>query len=60
MTTPNFFIVHMTNLETSEAYKYVGIYSTKEKADEAGQEACELCMMKIECIITVTLDVLDK
>lgn len=54
----NFFIVHMTNLETSEPYKYVGLYSTKEKADEAGQEACEMYDERMH--YTVTLDVLDK
>lgn len=59
MTTPNFFIVHITNLKTSEAYKYVGIYSTKEKADEAGKKACEL-FDEDRMHYTVTLDILDK
>jgi len=58
MTRPNIFIVHMTNLETSEPYKYVGLYSTKEKADKAGQEACEMYDERMH--YTVTLDVLDK
>lgn len=55
----NFFIVHTRNLETSEPYQYVGIYSTKEKADLAGQEACAF-FDEGKMHYTVTLDVLDK
>lgn len=58
MTRPNIFIVHMINLNTDEAYKYVGLYSSKEKADEAGKKACEMYDDKMH--YTVILDVIDK
>ena len=58
MTRPNIFIVHMTNLDTDEPYKYVGLYSSKEKADEAGKNACEMYDERMH--YTVTLDVIDK
>ena len=59
MTRTNFFIVHMTNLDTDEPYKYIGLYSSKEKADEAGKKACEL-FDEDRMHFTVTLDILDR
>tara|TARA_Y100000389_G_scaffold46835_1_gene41859 strand:- start:2853 stop:3059 length:207 start_codon:yes stop_codon:yes gene_type:complete len=40
--TVNMFIVQVTNLVTDNPYKIVGVYTTKEKADVAGLEACEM------------------
>ena len=40
--TVNMFIVQVTNLVTDNPYKIVRVYTTKEKADVAGLEACEM------------------
>ncbi len=58
MTRPNIFIVHMINLDTNESHKYIGTYSSKEKADLAGKNACE--MYDDNMHYTVTLDIVDK
>tara|TARA_B100000424_G_C22569396_1_gene321391 strand:+ start:285 stop:431 length:147 start_codon:yes stop_codon:yes gene_type:complete len=48
----------MINLDTNEAHKYIGTYSSKEKADIAGKNACE--MYNDNMHYTVTLDIVDK
>jgi|TARA_R110002153_G_scaffold58372_3_gene160067 hypothetical protein len=40
--TVNIFIVQVRNIVTDNQYKIVGVYTTKEKADAAGFEACEM------------------
>jgi|TARA_B110000211_G_C13933948_1_gene488457 hypothetical protein len=40
--TVNIFIVQVRNIVTDNQYKIVGVYTTKEKADAAGLEACEM------------------
>ena len=40
--TVNIFIVQVRNIDTNNQYKIVGVYTTKEKADAAGLEACEM------------------
>ena len=37
MTRPNVFIVHMIDLDTDKPYEYIGVFSSKEKADLAGK-----------------------
>jgi hypothetical protein len=52
----NIFIVHLINRDTNTAYKLVGVYSSKERADSAGKEACELYT---NSQYTVTIKALD-
>ena len=40
--TTNLYIVQMTRLLSEDPYKLVGAYSSKEKADEAGNAAIEM------------------
>ena len=58
MTRPNVFIVHMIDLDTDNPYEYIGVFSSKEKADLAGKNACEMYDGKMHYI--VTLDIVDK
>ena len=58
MTRPNVFIVHIIDLDTDKPYEYIGVFSSKEKADLAGKNACEMYDGKMH--YTVTLDIVDK
>lgn len=49
----NIFVVHRkTTTETNGPFQLVGVYSSKEKADEAGVAACEF-MDKPRYVITI-------
>lgn len=52
----NIFVVHLSSYKTGEAFKLVGVYSSKELADKAGEEACE---MYSDSHHTVTIRALD-
>lgn len=52
----NIYIVHLINRDNNTAYNLVGVYSSKEKADLAGLEACEL---RPNSQHTVTIKALD-
>lgn len=52
----NIYIVHRINRETNTAYNLVGVYSSKERADAAGEEALE---MYPNSSYTVTIKALD-
>lgn len=51
----NIYIVHLIN-RNNYAHKLVGVYSSKERADTAGLEACEL---QPNSQHTVTIKALD-
>jgi hypothetical protein len=40
--TTNIFIVQITNMQDDRFYKLLGVYTSKELADAAGLEACEM------------------
>lgn len=52
----NIYIVHLSHHDENSFYNLVGVYSTKEKADAAGLEACEL---RPKSQHTVTIKALD-
>ena len=52
----NIFIVHLVKYDNNTFYNLVGVYSSKEKADAAGKEACEL---RPQSGYTVTIKALD-
>lgn len=52
----NIYIVHLIKRDEGTAYNLVGVYSTKELADAAGLEACE---MRPNTNHTVTIKALD-
>jgi hypothetical protein len=52
----NIYIVHLIHRDTNVAYNLVGVYSSKERADAAGLEACEL---RPSSQHTVTIKALD-
>lgn len=52
----NIFIVHLTKHSENTFYNFVGVYSSKDKADAAGKEACELSP---DSHHTVTIKALD-
>lgn len=38
----NIYIVHLSHRNENTFYNLLGVYSSKEKADAAGLQACEL------------------
>jgi len=52
----NIYIVHLSHRDESTHYNLVGVYSSKERADAAGLEACEL---RPNSQHTVTIKALD-
>lgn len=52
----NIYIVHLVRRDNNTAYNLVGVYSSKENADAAGLEACEL---RPNSQHTVTIKALD-
>ena len=52
----NIYIVHLIKRDENTAYNLVGVYSSKDRADAAGEEACELCQNSQH---TVTIKALD-
>lgn len=52
----NIYIVHLVDSINNTFYHLVGVYSSKEKADAAGKEACEL---RLNSHHTVTIKALD-
>lgn len=52
----NIYIVHLVKHDENTFYNLVGVYSSKERADAAGIEACEL---RPNSQHTVTIKALD-
>lgn len=58
-TTVNIFVVQIINMDSNWPYKLVGVYSSKELADAAGLEACEMWEEDGRMNHTVTILALD-
>jgi hypothetical protein len=52
----NIYIVHLIKRDSDTFYNFVGVYSNKERADAAGEAACE---MQPNSNYTVTIKALD-
>lgn len=52
----NIYTVHLIKQDTNTAYNLVGVYSNKERADAAGEAACEI---RPNSNYTVTIKALD-
>lgn len=52
----NIYIVHLIKRDTDTFYNFVGVYSSKERADAAGEAAQE---MQPNSNYTVTIKALD-